>query len=330
MEQFAAWRKVSAQGNAKTIAILMNQLLQPQGVNVKVKSKDNRLKILLESAQVPDQQQLVPVVVRGLAKLELIPEGTVCIYGRRVGARTLAWAEAVPPEHWPGGQHPHYRSTTIPKLRLLDPLDPVDAIVANDSSSSNEAVLIDQVRQALSQMIDIGEIVTDIELEGSDLLITLETPRMLHSKALMKPIKQGLATLNLGTVQVVRLYKRNPKTQRVLPLQEIVLATLSGLPANPDASVATGGSVLLNTPERDFRQPSQPPWIRQGRHQRDYHWLLLGLIGLLGGISWQIWHPLTLSQLAGSRFWGTLLLLAVFGWGCTLLISGFQTLKCKL
>ncbi|QFS43588.1 hypothetical protein [Nostoc sphaeroides] len=62
--------QLAKQGDPKAIAALMNRSLQPKGVTAKVAFKDGCLQIMLESAQVTDQQALVAFVRKGIINLE--------------------------------------------------------------------------------------------------------------------------------------------------------------------------------------------------------------------------------------------------------------------
>jgi len=61
--------ELAKQGDAQAIASLMNRQLQPKGITVKVALKDACLQIMLESAQVPNQQALVAFVRKGIVGL---------------------------------------------------------------------------------------------------------------------------------------------------------------------------------------------------------------------------------------------------------------------
>ena len=52
----------SAQTDVNAITNLLNQTLQPQGIAAKVVLKHVGLQIMLESAQVPDRQLVVPLI----------------------------------------------------------------------------------------------------------------------------------------------------------------------------------------------------------------------------------------------------------------------------
>jgi len=69
-------------------------LLQPKGITVvRAAFKNGCLQILLESAQVPNQQALVAFVDQGLTCLEAACIKQVKLYGRQTGEEFPAWSQ---------------------------------------------------------------------------------------------------------------------------------------------------------------------------------------------------------------------------------------------
>ncbi len=89
------------QGDPTAIATLLNHYLQRSGITARATLRDRVLHLLLEAAQVPDQQALVAYVRRGMQGLKMAmahPRNgfdTVMIYGRRQGERAAAWTETL-------------------------------------------------------------------------------------------------------------------------------------------------------------------------------------------------------------------------------------------
>ena len=79
------------QGNPKALAAIINQSLKPKNITAKVGLKDGCLQVLLESAEVPNQQATVSFIRKGLLKLEIESINTVKVYGRQNGEETPAW-----------------------------------------------------------------------------------------------------------------------------------------------------------------------------------------------------------------------------------------------
>ncbi|MEA5625850.1 hypothetical protein [Nostoc sp. UHCC 0251] len=83
--------ELAKQGDPKAIAALMNRSLQPKGITAKVAFKDGCLHIMLESAQVTDQQALVAFVRKGITNLETALIERVKIYGKCLGEEFPVW-----------------------------------------------------------------------------------------------------------------------------------------------------------------------------------------------------------------------------------------------
>jgi len=80
-------------GNAQAIATLMNRQLQPKGITTKAALKEGCLQIMLESAEVPNQQALVAFVRKGLTSLGAVSIERVRVYGRQTAKEVPAWSQ---------------------------------------------------------------------------------------------------------------------------------------------------------------------------------------------------------------------------------------------
>jgi len=85
--------ELAKQGNAQAIATLMNRQLQTKGITAKAALKEECLQIILESAQVPNQQALVVFIRKGITNLGAEPIKKVKVYGRQIGEEFPAWNE---------------------------------------------------------------------------------------------------------------------------------------------------------------------------------------------------------------------------------------------
>jgi hypothetical protein len=83
--------ELAKQGNAKAITALINRQLQPKGITAKAALKDGCLQVMLESAQVPNQQVLVTFIRKGVTSLEAASIDRVKVYGRQIGEEFPAW-----------------------------------------------------------------------------------------------------------------------------------------------------------------------------------------------------------------------------------------------
>ncbi|WP_224092415.1 hypothetical protein [Nostoc sp. MS1] len=85
--------KLAKQGNTQAIAFLMNRHLKPKGITAKVILQDTCLQIMLESAQVPNQQALVAFVHKGINSLGTTAIEKVKVYGQQVGEELPTWTD---------------------------------------------------------------------------------------------------------------------------------------------------------------------------------------------------------------------------------------------
>ncbi len=87
--------ELAKQGNPQAIAALMNHSLNPKGITANVESEGDRLQVLLEGEQTPNQSVLTSFVRNGLSHLNLDRVTSVQVSGRQVGADQPAWTEAI-------------------------------------------------------------------------------------------------------------------------------------------------------------------------------------------------------------------------------------------
>ncbi len=85
--------KLARQGDSQAIASLMNRHLHAKGITAKVAFKDACLEVMLESAQVPNQQILVPFIRKGLTALGAVSIESVKVYGQQTGKQFPAWSK---------------------------------------------------------------------------------------------------------------------------------------------------------------------------------------------------------------------------------------------
>ncbi len=78
-------------GDANAIAHLLNQSLQPEGITAKAFRKDDCLKVVLESVEVPEQKDLAAFIFTVLIKLEIKSIRKVKLYGKQAKTFDPAW-----------------------------------------------------------------------------------------------------------------------------------------------------------------------------------------------------------------------------------------------
>ena len=85
--------EMAKQGKPKAIALLINQLLQPKGITATAGFKDGWLHVILESAEVPNQQDTAIYIHKKLCTLKSQSLTNVKIHGRQLGNKTVAWTQ---------------------------------------------------------------------------------------------------------------------------------------------------------------------------------------------------------------------------------------------
>jgi hypothetical protein len=87
--------ELAKQGNPQAIAALMNHSLKPKGITANVETQGDRLQVLLEGEQLPNQSVLTSFVKNGLNQLNLDHVTSVQVSGQRIGAAQPAWTQDI-------------------------------------------------------------------------------------------------------------------------------------------------------------------------------------------------------------------------------------------
>lgn len=77
----------------KEIAALINRLLQPKNITAEVVLKNGCLQVILESAQVPSQQAVIPLIHEQLISLDSQSFKEVKVQARKTGEDSLNWQQ---------------------------------------------------------------------------------------------------------------------------------------------------------------------------------------------------------------------------------------------
>jgi hypothetical protein len=222
-----------------TIATTINRILASRGLSVQVKSRAECLKILLEGESIPDKQRWVPFLTRLLSRLELPAVERVYVYGRRTSSPAIVWSAILPLRSLGNKADPSLAAQPISPQLLSSSLSmprmvaPFRAAVSSNRLSvakvvmSPEDIFLEKIKEEIIQIINAPEVWIDLELEGLDLLITLETRQNMSASGLLPQLKTKLKAMDLGRIKLVRLYQRHPRTQQSIPLQEILIKALT-------------------------------------------------------------------------------------------------------
>ncbi|MEO1210111.1 MAG: choice-of-anchor D domain-containing protein [Cyanobacteria bacterium J06638_20] len=83
------------QGNLEAIARLLNQSLNPRGIEVRVYPESDGIQVLLESTVVPPQGELVDFIQKGMSQLGIPNLRRVRVVGNQLGHSEYDWQEAI-------------------------------------------------------------------------------------------------------------------------------------------------------------------------------------------------------------------------------------------
>ncbi len=81
------------QGDVNAITTLLNRTLEHRGITAKANLQNDCLKLILESAQVPDEKVSITLIRRELIGLRVEYIKTVNVYGREIGEDFPAWTQ---------------------------------------------------------------------------------------------------------------------------------------------------------------------------------------------------------------------------------------------
>lgn len=175
--------QLAKQGDAKAIAVLLNQSLKSKSITAKASRKDDCLHILLEAVQIPQQQAMVSFIRNGLIKLEVESIETVKVYGRQTGEESPAWSQK-------------FELVSQPEIPSIS--EPID-----DQISSPENLY--QAPMAVSP---------EVEMPASTNQINFQNPRRSIAQSTTPSSRQLMKPLSVGNVVStgLRLYRDHFKT----------------------------------------------------------------------------------------------------------------------
>ncbi|MDC0832450.1 Capsule biosynthesis protein capA [Geitlerinema sp. FC II] len=84
---------LARRGDSQAIAALVGRVLQAQHLNVRVRTQQGWLQVLLESNSIPDPKACVPLLKRELRRVEISGVRAAIVYGRKTGETTPTWVQ---------------------------------------------------------------------------------------------------------------------------------------------------------------------------------------------------------------------------------------------
>ena len=184
--------ELAKQGDVKAIAFLINRSLHPKSITAKVILKDGCLQIMLEAAQIPDQQTLAPFIHKGVTGLKSVLIKKLIVFGRQVGEKIPGWSQ-----EFDIGQ-----STFSPSSVVNDPVQKVNIPQAKffestNLQSSSQAKLLEQsdltLKNKSQDEMPVVKEQTLIECKGDNGIIILTNLKVIIKRmgGLLTPHKKG-------------------------------------------------------------------------------------------------------------------------------------------
>ncbi|NEQ95536.1 MAG: tetratricopeptide repeat protein [Cyanothece sp. SIO2G6] len=166
------------QGDAKAIATLLNQTLQPKGIRAKASVKNSCLYIMLEAIKTPPQQALVTFLRKSLGGLETDAWCTVRLYGRRASEEIPDWVEEF----------------------TIKPKNSQDiAVLARQGNAKAIAALINRKLQS-------DGVVAKVSIKDGCLQVMLEAAQTPNQEQMVSFLKSEVQMLEIQNIEKLRLY----------------------------------------------------------------------------------------------------------------------------
>jgi hypothetical protein len=250
--------ELAKQGNLAAITALLNRSLQAKGVQAKVVLQERCLKVMLEAANIPDQQIFASYVFRGISSLSIPSVDTLQVYGRPVGEKKPSWTEAFHLEQT-SSSIDVTSSVTSAVSNPIDRADDLDKITPVEQSNTALAdpygANLTKIETILNQVMHDQSITIQVEMRDELLKITAKTDQMLDSQIFTQLIQQELKNIDLTGFKTISLYKQKMKGSyefkiksfSVFELEEHTSAIETSLPDTINTSINTSINTNQNS-----------------------------------------------------------------------------------
>ena len=266
-------------GNVKAIAFLMNRSLQSSGITTQADLKDGCLQIMLQSAQVPNQQSVVAYISKSITNLGSGFIRNVKVYGRKTGEDFPTW-----------NQEFEVVVQTASNIKELAKLGDVDAITT-----------------LINQWLHPKSITAKASLKNGYLQVMLESTQVPDEQTVVDLIREMLTYLGIQSLKKVKIYGQKAGEHFPDWQQEFELSQAD----SPSLTSKTGVELQSSIPSPELEQEkhlSPPAQLAQTEPQTQENkkaeepsvWgsmfgAVAGAVGAVGGAAVQ----------AGGAFAGT-------------------------
>ncbi|MBD1909539.1 MULTISPECIES: hypothetical protein [unclassified Leptolyngbya] len=176
--------ELARQGDEEAIAQLLNHALQAQHIDTTVVFDDGYLKLGLESATTPAQEELVPLVVRGLLKLQIPGVRTVTLMARELGGAEPDWIV-----NFTGHQR---------------------GLLKGLAEWGDEGAIAQLLNKALAHK----QITTQVQLKDEHLILTLHADPLPDQRIALTLLQRELASWSTQRFQVIEVRGQRSKSSQ--------------------------------------------------------------------------------------------------------------------
>jgi hypothetical protein len=271
--------ELAQQGDAKAISALVNRSLKPQGITAKVICQDAQMKILLESLDIPDKENLTQYLIQGLSKIG-VSIRYLEIYGKRDGQKDYAWTKAFQVEGdrftpVAVGTAPVAEPTvgTVADAAANPFLAPAATSAKRSVQGMNQDDILAQAQQGNLEAIetivraalaDKEDLTPLVELNGNCLKVTIETKQFLDGQAFCGEFGTKMNVLAGGVIQDLEIYKRKSEKTAPFLMKKVTLFTAA------EAEVASAPPEALSYEELKSRPNGQSSAMRYTEPSHTY------------------------------------------------------------
>lgn len=180
--------QLARQGNVSAIATLLDRALPKSGMAVKVSLKDGCLRVILESAEVPDRTSTLNIIRSGMMRLKPASIELVKVYGRKIEQRSPAWTEEFTLQPLAEPKTSNSAQHQVTNLKQLAKQGDVDAIAT-----------------LLNRALEHKQITAKVMFNDACLKVVLEAERVPEQDVAVILIDRELIKLHLQFIKQVEI-----------------------------------------------------------------------------------------------------------------------------
>jgi hypothetical protein len=197
-------------GNTEAIARVLNRHLRPQGVCAKVSRQGDRLQVLIESVDVPDQKHFCDVIFKELQYLVIKDIHLLQIYGRRMGDDACAWTH-------------NFMSREGRLLPIASDIVMTQLFGDGDIVAQAREGDVVAISAYINRILGERHLKAHVNLKDKDLQVIIETSEFLDGPEFCPEFANRLSDIASPKVRNLSLYKQKSTTATPFLMQTVSL-----------------------------------------------------------------------------------------------------------